>query len=185
MRPARASALLATLALSTAAGAALSPPPQVRVATATAIAAPCLSIETGAVTVSLPMDALGRAVAARPPLAQDGAGSRPWRDERERLALIRGDRAAALLAAPRLQGRDLHGCRRTALRDVSKDAQYVIGAMIEAGTAAVSRTGEPGLVDDMLVARPNPEPGRGPMGAALYRLHEGERPFLMLVEWIV
>ncbi|UNK41672.1 hypothetical protein MNO14_11970 [Luteimonas sp. S4-F44] len=166
------------------------PHPEKRVATAGSLAAPCLSIEIGPTRVSLPLTALDRAVAARPQPLQE-AGDRAadldaprWRDESERLALIRGDRAAQLLASPRLPGHDRHGCTRVALDDVPGDARYLIGALLEHGDAAVWRAGEATLRDAVLVTRTNPRKGQGPSGVALYRLHEGERPFLTLVEWV-
>lgn len=185
----RIGAFALALALPTAAAAQTSPTSQ-RIATAAAIAAPCLSIEAGSVMVSLPLTDLERAVAARPQPPQrenDRAADHDaplWRDESKRLALIRGNRAAQLLASPRLPGHDRYGCLRAALEDVPGDARYLIGAMLERGDAAMWRSGEAGLRDAVLVTRTNPRRGDGPMGAVLYRLDEGERPFLMLVEWI-
>lgn len=158
--------------------------PERRVATASRISAPCLSIEIEAARVSLPLAALEHAVSARPQPSQEENDAPRWRDESERLALIRGNRAAELLASSRLPGHDRYGCLRVALDDVPGDARYLIGTMLEGGDAAAWRSGEAGLRDAVLVTRTNPRRGEGPMGAVLYRLDEGERPFLMLVEWI-
>ncbi|MEN5060624.1 hypothetical protein [Luteimonas sp. TWI1416] len=164
--------------------------PERRVATASRITPPCLSIEIETARVSLPLATLEHAVAARPQPPQDESDrvadleAPLWRDESERLALIRGNRAAELLASSRLPGYDRYGCLRVALDDVPGDARYLISAMLESGDAAVWRSGEASLRDAVLVTRTDYCPERGPMGAVLYRLDEGERPFLMLVEWI-
>lgn len=173
MRAWRAVALLPVLVLPAAWAADAPRTARERVATARAIASPCLSIETDRATVSLSIPELERAVAARP--------VDRWRNEDERLALIRGDRADELLGAPRLDDADPHGCARLPLQDAPGDGLYLVGKLIEAGTAAVSRPGVAGFVDGVFVRRSNPRCQEGPMGVTSYHLTEDGRPFMVLV----
>ncbi|RZJ62424.1 MAG: hypothetical protein EON49_02250 [Acidovorax sp.] len=99
---------------------------------------PCIAVPLGRVTVLLDPQELAVRAAARP--AQ-------WTTESERMALIEGQRAAALLAAatatvpPNGSTATAHGCSHT-VTTLDAQAQYTLLAALEAGSATVLVAGD-------------------------------------------
>ena len=92
---------------------------------------PCIAVPLGRVTVLLDPQELAARAAARP--AQ-------WTTESERMALIEGQRAAALLAAATATA-TAHGCSHT-VTTLDAQAQYTLLAALEAGSATVLLAGD-------------------------------------------
>lgn len=135
--------------------------------------ADCLSVVLEGVTVLLDRDALARQAAARP--AQ-------WKTEAERMALIEGRRAAALLQAASLA--DGADCRHQVTQTLDGEDQYVVLAHLERGAAVVLPAGTkqplPAVAIRYLGSRCGPLCGRG---SILVHVPGQQRPFLVAHWW--
>lgn len=138
----------------------------------------CLSLLVGGVTVLLDRDALARQAAAKP--AQ-------WKTEAERMALIEGRRAAALLeaATPASGPKDGHGCSQVT-QALDGEDQSVLLAHLERGQATVLAPGGgkeavAAVAIRYLGTRCGPTCGRGHIMASV----PGQaRPFLVADWWV-
>ncbi len=134
----------------------------------------CLSVALEGVTVLLDRDALTRQAAARP--AQ-------WKTEAERMALIEGRRAAALLQAASPAKGGSRGCHQVTQTPDGED-QFVVLAHLERGAAAVLPAGAtqplPAVAIRYLGQRCGPLCGRGNI---LVHVPGQQRPFMVTHWW--
>lgn len=138
--------------------------------------ADCLSVVLEGVTVLLDRSELSRQAGAKP--AQ-------WKTEAERMALIEGRRAAALLqAASPAPGGSLGGCHEVKQTLDSED-QSVVLAHLERGAAAVLPAGAtqpaPAVAIRYLGTRCGPSCGRGHI---MVSVPGQPRPFLVANWWV-
>lgn len=139
--------------------------------------ADCLSVVLEGVTVVLDRDALARQAAARP--AQ-------WKTEAERMALIEGRRAAALLqaASPAQGTRDGTGCRHQVTQTLDSEDLFVVLAHLERGAAMVLPAGAtqplPAVAIRYLGQRCGPLCGRG---SILVHVPGQQQPFMATHWW--
>lgn len=137
--------------------------------------ASCLSVQLNGVTVLLDRDALARQAAAKPT---------QWKTEAERMALIEGRRAAALLEATGT-ARDTHGCMQVT-QALDGEDQSVLLAHLERGQATVLA---PGAAKEAVAAvsirylgtRCGPTCGRGHI---MVSVPGQPRPFLVADWWV-
>ncbi len=156
--------------------AAIPATPQ-RIALAQTMAPPCLSIAVEQAAISLPGNALMRAVEAR------RASATPPKDEAQRLTWIAGGRAQGLLAIASDE-RDRFGCTLVDRKQVPADSMYLVGRLLESGRAAVWTDAPPGLAAAIEIRRTNPQCRHGPMGNVIYRVAAGGPPLLVLIECV-
>ncbi len=144
------------------------------VAQRTRAPADCLSVVLEGVTVLLDREALARQAAARP--AQ-------WKTEAERMALIEGRRAAALLQAASPAKDGPHGCHQVT-QALDGEDQFVVLAHLERGAAVVLPAGAtqpvPAVAIRYLGQRCGPLCGRGNI---LVHVPGQQRPFMATHWW--
>lgn len=137
-------------------------------------AASCLSVQLNGITVLLDREALARQAAAKPT---------QWKTEAERMALIEGRRAAALLEAAG-SARDGHGCSQVT-QALDGEDQWVLLAHLERGQAAVlppgAREPVPAVSIRYLGTRCGPTCGRGHI---MVSVPGQARPFLVADWWV-
>jgi len=146
------------------------------VAQRTRAPADCLSVVLEGVTVLLDRSELSRQAHAKP--AQ-------WKTEAERMALIEGRRAAALLqaASPAKGGSSSPGCHAVT-QTLDGEDQFVVLAHLERGAAAVLPAGTtqpvPAVAIRYLGQRCGPLCGRG---SILVSVPGQPRPFMVTHWW--